>query len=212
MRVLKSDGKGNSYELCRDFHEMTGNDDTTFNSLVYSNIGKFIYHSTPIQESENPYISEQHELVRPQHNVSMQCPSSWTYHDRRTLIEWLLPQLLQDRKTFTVQQDGAPTYLHVQVLLVQNDSLVQLPMVIRHGCDRRRGNPTSMRRIILWVRDILHMCQHYEDIWHSCNNVTLWSCPHWHGLLPTRCAEIGYRVYVSSIKLGTSTEVLWRNT
>ena len=130
-RVLKSDGKGNSYERSWDFHEKSDNDDTTFNSLVYSNIGKFIYHSTRIQESENPHISAQHVWVSPQLNPSilrcdipvvyklqcrskceqqsktqlvvfmtvvhaylyispsMQCLSTWKYHDRRTLPRYV---------------------------------------------------------------------------------------------------------------------------
>ena len=120
------------------------------------------------------------------------------------LTGWPQSQLLQNRKIFTLQQNGARTHFHVQVLLGLNDNLVQLPVMIRHGCDGRRGNPTSLPRIILWVREILHMCQHYQDIWHSCNNVTLWWCPKWHGTLPTRCAEMGCGVYVSSVTLGIS--------
>jgi len=43
----------------------------------------------PIQEFENPHISEQHEWVSPQLNPSVQCLSSWTYYDRRTLPRYV---------------------------------------------------------------------------------------------------------------------------
>lgn len=79
------------------------------------------------------------------------CPAEHTMTGVLCLTEWLLPELVQDRKIFTLQQEGAPTHFHVQALLVVNDSLVQPLMTILSGCDGRRGNPTSPPRIILFV-------------------------------------------------------------
>ena len=55
------------------------------------------------------------------------CSAEHTMTGVLCLTEWLLPHLIQDRKIFILQQDGAPTHFHVHVTT---------------GCGRQPGSAT----------------------------------------------------------------------